>query len=185
MDDDKLIERAKQGDLDAFRALVEKYFPVVERFAYQIGNPASQIDDITQEVFLRVYRFLNTFSKGKFSTWLYQITLNISRDNMRKNKRDQEKMEKLYREPSPAVVEVEGQLLKKDEYRHLHGLITELDDKYKIPLILFYFQEKKYDEIAEILSIPLATVKTRISRARRKLKEALGEAAGGEDDGRL
>ncbi|HEX7064759.1 MAG TPA: sigma-70 family RNA polymerase sigma factor [Bacillales bacterium] len=184
MEEERLIQRAKDGDLEAFRELVERFLPVVERFAYQIGSPPAQIEDVAQEVFLRVYRFLNTYSSGKFSTWLYRITLNISRDMMRKNKREHDKVQKLYEQPAPPrPPEVEKQLLKNDEYRHLHNLIIGLDEKYRVPLVLFYFQEKKYDEIAEILSIPLATVKTRISRARRKLKELLEMTAGGEDDG--
>ncbi|HET7616197.1 MAG TPA: RNA polymerase sigma factor [Bacillales bacterium] len=180
MDEEKIIQRAKAGDAEAFRTLVEHYFPIVERFAYQIGSPSSHIEDITQEVFLRVYRFLDRYSSGKFTTWLYRITLNVFRDMMRKDKRNRERVERLSQQPQPESRHVEDQLLADAEHRHLHNLITGLDEKYKVPLVLFYFHEKKYDEIADILAIPLSTVKTRISRARARLKTALESSKGGE-----
>lgn len=181
MDEEKLIEQAKQGDLDAFHDLVEAYYPTVERFAYQIGSPPSQIDDVTQEVFLRVYRFLHKYSRGKFSTWLYKITLNISRDIIRKNNRDRKKVKKLSQQPTEGSQWMDKALLKDMEHQYLHQLITNLDEKYRVPLILFYFQERKYQEIADILSVPLSTVKTRITRARGQLKAALEEASEGDN----
>jgi RNA polymerase sigma-70 factor (ECF subfamily) len=180
MNEEELIEKAKSGDLEAFRQLVAVYYPVVERFAYQIGSPSNDIDDITQEVFLRVYRFLDTYTNAKFSTWLYKITLNISRDIIRKNKKSYEKEKKLSFEREQTFPQVEGNVLQKEDHRRLHDIILELNEKYRIPLILFYFHEKKYEEIAKILSIPLSTVKTRISRARQKVKEALAAVEGGE-----
>lgn len=178
--EDELIARAKQGDRQAFHDLVSLYYPIVERFAYQIGNPATQIEDVTQEVFLRVYRSLHQYSTGKFSTWLYTITLNISRDIFRKNKRNQEKIRKLSRQPLPSSTEIGDRLLKNAEHQQLHEVILRLKEKYRVPLVLFYFHEKTYDEIADILSMPTATVKTRVSRARKKLKIML-EASGGEE----
>lgn len=170
MEEEQLIEQAKKGDHEAFRQLVTHYYPVVERFAYQIGNPAHDVEDVTQEVFLRVYRFLHTYHDARFTTWLYKITLNISRDMMRKKKRQQNKLKKWLSDVSPLFVANDDPLLKKEEHRFLHEIIVQLPEKYRVPLVLFYFHEKKYEEIADILQIPLATVKTRISRARKKLQ---------------
>ncbi|HET7628147.1 MAG TPA: RNA polymerase sigma factor [Bacillales bacterium] len=180
MDEQRLIDRAKSGDTAAFQTLVEMYLPIVERFAYQIGSPPAHIEDITQEVFLRVYRFFDKYTSGKFTTWLYQITLNVLRDFMRKDKRNRDRTEKLAQERQPDSEPVEHRLLARDEHRRLHRLITELDEKYRVPLVLFYFHEKKYEEIADIMSTPLSTVKTRISRARGQLKKALENDEGGE-----
>lgn len=179
MNEEELIQKAKQGDLEAFRQLISNYYPVVERFAYQIGSPASDIEDITQEVFLRVYRFLDTYSNAKFSTWLYKITLNISRDIMRKNKRNLEKTKKMSFQREEVFLHIEDHLLKDEAHKELHEIILHLNEKYRVPLILFYFHDKKYEEIAKILSLPLSTVKTRISRARQKVKEALDASEGG------
>ena len=84
MDSTQLIIQAKNGDIAAYSILITNYSPIVERFAYQMGNPIHEIPDITQEVFIRMYRFIDGFSQAKFTTWLYKITLNVSRDFKRK-----------------------------------------------------------------------------------------------------
>ncbi|MTH55540.1 sigma-70 family RNA polymerase sigma factor [Bacillus mangrovi] len=175
MEEDELIKRARQGSATAFQQLVEIYRPVVERFAFQLGNRASDIDDITQEVFIRVYRFLDQFSKSKFSTWLYKITLNVTRDAGRKRTSSIKKVLKLQSEQNDPYPAAEAIALKNEKDRVLHICLQKLDSKYKIPIILFYFHEKKYDEIAEITSLTLSAVKTRILRGKGLLKKALEE----------
>jgi RNA polymerase sigma-70 factor, ECF subfamily len=175
MQDAELIKAAKTGDLEAFHQLMKKYLPVVEKFAYQIGNDPHDIEDVAQEVFLRVYRFIQQYSKAKFTTWLYQITLNVTRDLKRKSKSNKRKLEKVLKEKSRFDYETSDSLLISEEARELHESIQKLDEKYKVPLILFYFHDKKYDEISEVLSLRLSTVKTRIKRAKDKLKVILLE----------
>jgi RNA polymerase sigma-70 factor (ECF subfamily) len=173
MEEGELIRRAGDGDLDAFDELMKIYFPVVERFAYQLGNPVDSVDDITQEVFLRMYRYIHKYTRGKFTTWLYKLTLNVSRDMYRKRKSNANKFNRLKQRDHVAPATVEENVLKDEQDRDLHMLIQQLNDKYKVPLILFYFHEKNLDEIAEVLNIPVPTVKTRLSRAKKQLKVAL------------
>lgn len=175
MQEEELIQRAKQGNMNAFSELVEAYYPTVERFAYQLGNRQDEIQDITQEVFIRVYRFLDQFSKAKFSTWLYKITLNVTRDMARKRSQNLKKIFKIQKERQEEYPEVESHILQSEEDRRLHLCIQKLDEKYRIPIVLFYFHDKKYDEIAEIMSITLSTVKTRILRGKTMLKKAIEE----------
>lgn len=172
--EEELIKKAQQGSTVAFQQLVEQYYPVVERFAYQLGNRRDEIEDITQEVFIRVYRFLDQFSKAKFSTWLYKITLNVTRDMARKKAQNDRKLFKiqLEREVYP---EVEASILQSEEDRILHISIQRLNEKYSVPIILYYFHDKKYDEIAEILSISLSSVKTRLLRGKTMLKQIMEE----------
>jgi len=180
MSDDELIHLAKQGNRQALHDLIDRYLTTVERFAYQIGVSENDVDDVTQEVFLRVYRFLDQYSGSTFTTWLYKITLNAARDHFKKLHRDQKKWLKLFRQPADRIVTVETDVLKNEEDILLHSLIQNLDDKYKVPLILFYFHDKKLEEIADILNVPLSTVKTRLSRAKKRLKKMLNQK-GGED----
>lgn len=175
MGEEDLIRLAKQGDMNAFQQLVEQYYPVVERFAYQLGNRRDEIDDITQEVFIRVYRFLDQFSKAKFSTWLYKITLNVTRDTARKRSQNVRKVLKMGQERNEDYPVVESQILQNEEDQRLHQCLQKLDEKYRVPIVLFYFHEKKYEEISEILSMTLSTVKTRILRGKSMLKKALEE----------
>ncbi|KZZ83363.1 MULTISPECIES: RNA polymerase sigma factor [Bacillaceae] len=173
MQEDELVAKAKQGNTAAFHQLVENYRPVVERFAYQLGNRQDDIDDITQEVFIRVYRFLDQFTKAKFSTWLYKITLNVTRDAARKRASALRKVFKLQHEQHEEYPAAEAIIIKNENDRALHICLQKLDEKYKVPIILFFFHEKKYEEIAEIQSLTLSTVKTRILRGKAKLKKLL------------
>ncbi|MGF3105425.1 RNA polymerase sigma factor [Rossellomorea sp. DUT-2] len=183
MENGHLIERAKKGDLQAYSHLITYYSPIVERFAYQMGNSFADIPDITQEVFIRVYRFLDGFSYAKFTTWLYKITLNVSRDFKRRENQHNNRVKKIGNEPSENVITPQERILRQEEDRMLHECIQKLDGKYQIPIILYYFHEKKYEEMAEILSIKLSTVKTRLLRGKNLLKKELEDAE--KREGRL
>ncbi|WP_421381020.1 RNA polymerase sigma factor [Bacillus salacetis] len=177
MENEYFIAEAQKGNLTAYSELVKKYSPVVERFAFQMGASSSDIQDISQEVFIRVYRFLHQFSHSKFTTWLYKITLNVTRDFMRKENRYFLKSEKLAKESFQGDPYLpEEAVFREEEDRLLHECIQELDEKYRIPIILYYFHEKKYEEIQEILSLNLSTVKTRLLRGKDMLKKAMIKA---------
>ncbi len=176
---DELIQLAKNGDRDSLHELIERHLAIVERFAFQIGVSANDVEDVTQEVFIRVYRFLNQYTGKTFTTWLYKITLNVARDHFKKINRQRNKEQKLIKNLQWSAEYIEAAIFSREEDAALHQLIQQLDEKYKLPLVLFYFHDKKIDEIAAILSLPSATVKTRLARARSRLKKEL-EAMGGE-----
>jgi RNA polymerase sigma-70 factor (ECF subfamily) len=174
MTEEELIKKAKQGNMNAFGQLVELHYPVVEKFAYQLGNRQDEIEDITQEVFFRVYRFIDQFTKAKFSTWLYKITLNVTRDFSRKRQSNLRKVFKIQQDfRQDDYPEIESAVIRNEEDRILHLAIQKLDEKYRVPIVLYYFHEKKYEEIAEIMSITLSTVKTRILRGKTMLKKVM------------
>ena len=164
-----LIKQAMNGNINAFEQLLEQYLPTIERFAFQCGVPFDQIEDVTQEVCIKMYRFLHQFEHGKFTTWLYQITLNVVRDQYRKKQVMETKLSFFQNE------------LIRNYYEHfqnelndeLHNAITSLDDKYKFPLVLFYFHDLTYKEIATVLNISMPNVKLRILRAKKKLRNQL------------
>ncbi|MGM0875542.1 MAG: RNA polymerase sigma factor [Bacillota bacterium] len=183
MNEEELIKKAKQGNMNAFHQLVELHYPVVEKFAYQLGNRHDEIADIAQEVFIRVYRFIDQFSKAKFSTWLYKITLNVTRDFSRKRKSNLRKVFKIQQDfRNDDYPETESRVIRNEEDRILHMAIQKLDEKYRVPIVLYYFHEKKYEEIAEIMSITLSTVKTRILRGKTLLKKMMEELNKKEGD---
>ncbi|KOS71796.1 RNA polymerase sigma factor [Lysinibacillus contaminans] len=173
MTEHKLIERAQQGDKEAYIELIRYHQQTVEKFAYQCGVHTSDVADVAQEVFVKLYRFLHQFKQDRFTTWLYKITLNATRDYYRKEKREQVKEDRLNAQPQASNVSAEKHVLNFEEDRLLHKAIQALDENYRYPLVLFYFHELKYEEIAEVLGISLSTVKVRILRAKEKLKVAL------------
>ena len=135
--------------------------------------------DITQEVFIKLYRFLHQFKQDRFTTWLYKITLNTTRDYYRKENREWDKQQKAIDNSSTTVQQsAELQVLLFEEDRELHYAIIQLDEKYRIPLILYYFQDLSYQQIADVLNITLSTVKTRLHRAKDSLKKLMDSNGG-------
>lgn len=171
-----ILKRAARGDKDAYAALVRLHYNTVEKFAFQCGVHNSDIQDVTQEVFIKLYRFLHQFREAKFTTWLYKMTVNTARDYYRKEQREKLKGEKLHQQTDQAYIWVDK------EEMELHEAILALDEKYRIPIVLYYFHDLKYEEIAEILAISLSTVKVRLLRAKEQLKQKLQQ--GGTNYGR-
>lgn len=177
-----IIKQAQNGDKIAYLKIIEHYHPMVEKFAYQSGVYAQDINDVTQEVFIKLYRFLSQFDDSKFTTWLYKITVNTASDYYRKAKREQARQQKLQQQSTIPVLTPEQQLLRFEEDQQLHNCLQQLDEKYRYPIILFYFHELTYEQIADVLSITLSTVKVRILRAKAQLKvllETRGEGING------
>ncbi|MGY4690821.1 RNA polymerase sigma factor [Salibacterium sp. K-3] len=164
------IELARTGNKEAFHDVVHTYYQTVQRFAYQIGVKPDEIDDVTQEVFLKVYRSLDSYSGGTFTTWLYSITLNAARDMMRKQKRQNRKIEKM-KETTPD--HAYDTLNVSEEAMELHDMIQKLDEKYRVPLVLHYFHHQTYAEISEVTGTSESGVKSQVMRARKKLKYAI------------
>ncbi|CAM3201967.1 sigma-70 family RNA polymerase sigma factor [Filibacter tadaridae] len=184
MDETELIVRAQQGDRAAYGELMNLHYRTVEKFAYQCGVSLDDVPDVTQEVFIKLYRFLNQFKQDRFTTWLYKITLNTARDYYRKESRERAKEKKLLKgERITSYDSPETKVLLFEEDRELHTAIIELDEKYRIPLILYYFQDLSYQQIADVLNITLSTVKTRLFRAKDGLKKTI-EINGGMDRGK-
>ena len=180
----QLITKAQQGDKKAYGALMKLHYRTVEKFAFQCGVRLDDVPDVTQEVFIKLYRFLHHFKQDRFTTWLYKITLNTARDYYRKESRERDKEQKVMTYGKHIEYNsAEMSVFMLDEDRELHKAIIKLDEKYRIPLILFYFQDLTYEQIADILSITLSAVKTRLFRARGRLKNAI-EEMGGANNGR-
>ena len=175
MDQLELIDRAQKGDKVAYGELMNLHHRTVEKFAFQCGVKADDVQDVTQEVFIKLYRFLHQFKRDRFTTWLYKITLNAARDYYRKENREKDKESKVQEEtyfgiPSKST---ESKILVFEEDRELHEAIQTLEEKYRVPIVLFYFQELTYEQIGEVMNIPMATVKTRLLRGKEQLKSAI------------
>ncbi|MEC5424908.1 RNA polymerase sigma factor [Virgibacillus sp. C22-A2] len=169
MEEEEMIRLAKLNNEEAFELLVEKYKPIIEKFSFQFGMNQENISDVVQETFIKIHRNLNQFHTGKLSTWIYQITLNVTRDYYRKRKRDINLLNKAKK--SQLEIHKETLLFVKEEHVILHECLQKLKMKHKTPLILFYFHDKSYEEIAVILKIKLSLVKTRIHQGKKQLRE--------------
>ncbi|MFD1020525.1 RNA polymerase sigma factor [Thalassobacillus hwangdonensis] len=172
MDEVNMIKRVKDGDHEAFRFLMQRYKSTVEKFAFQFGLLPDEVQDVTQEVFLKVYNNISKYEGGKFSTWIYQICLNVTRDYFRKQQRERRKWKKAQRDAEVTFREETAKYFSSEEKAEMHGFIRGLNEKYRTPIILYYFHEMSYEEIAEATKVSLSAVKSRIHRAKAKLKTA-------------
>jgi RNA polymerase sigma-70 factor (ECF subfamily) len=178
--DETLVDRCNSNDHQAFEELVNRYKHRVHWVIRRMMG-SNEEEDLAQEVFLRVYEALPNFRKeSKFSTWIYKITRNLCLLELRKTKRrgehlsleeeGEEKVHWLLRESDD---DMERQIERRDISNGVRQLINQLPEQYRTTLTLFYMNQASYEEIADIMEIPLGTVKTYIHRARLRLRDML------------
>ena len=170
MENHQLILRAQAGDREAFAGLFEQYKNLVYRSAWLMLGDRHDAEDVLQEVFVLVHRSLAGFDpqKGAFSTWLHRITINQCLNQRRRHNPVSVTLE----DGAPTSDFPGSQLADKEAvWQALHGL----SDKQQAVLVLRYYWELSYAEVAQILEIPLGTVKSRLDLALRTLRKALDE----------
>ena len=168
------IEAAQRGDHTAFARLVEAYKQPVYNLAYRMLGNVPEAEDAAQEVFLRAYLKLASYDRErKFSTWLLSIASNYCIDVLRRRRAtlvtlDDAEFGLESREPGPEQSAVEG------EQREAIGrAISALAPAYRLPAILRYYYDLPYEEIERITGLTETTVKTRLHRARRMIRDLL------------
>jgi RNA polymerase sigma-70 factor (ECF subfamily) len=171
-----LKEKWQSGDVSAFEALYNQYKNLVYRTAFLITGEKEEAEDILQEVFVSVWKSRDTYDsrKGKITTWLHTITVNHCSTRQRK------KQPALSLEENMPVLSginsganPEQSVMNKQEYESVISVLNTLDHRHRMVLVLRYFNELSYDEIARIAGIPLGTVKSRINTALKYLREQL------------
>jgi RNA polymerase sigma-70 factor (ECF subfamily) len=177
------VERAQNGDMAAFRELVERYKHQVYYLALDMMSNPQDAEDMSQEVFIKAYRYLNSFrGDAKFSSWLYRITMNTCIDHRRKKsmksmKQTQTLNEKELLEPDSFSVDAETHPERKTEanfiQKHIDQALQKLTDKERAIFILRHYHEKKFHEIANIRKITVGSAKGTLFRAIRKLQKEL------------
>ena len=173
--DKELVEAAKT-DPDVFGLIVNRYwhrlFCYTRRLTY---FSQEDIEDVMQEVFIKVYRFLNDYDDSfAFSTWIYQITRNTVIDEIRKRKVRPQAMQLDTEEMMTVLkssMDVEKEVHAKESMANLHKAIEKLPFKYREILTLRFLEEKDYNEIMDIMQIPKGTVASLINRGRKILLE--------------
>ena len=174
MNEHMVINRAKQGDQRAFETLVTEYEQKVYSLAYHYVGSEQDAMDICQEVFLRVYRFLPQFSgESRFSTWLYRVTSNACKDFLRKKGSRMEVS--LSQEGEEEDYTPENVLEQKEMRRQIEESLHQLSPDHREILVMRDVLGLSYEEIANSLDLEEGTVKSRISRAREKLRIKLTE----------
>ena len=169
-----LISRARDGDREAFGALVEQYRDNVYRLAYRMCGNEYDADEAAQEAFVAAWRALPNFrGDAKFSTWLYRLTTNAAIDVMRREKRHQTVGDGEMIEVADDADSPQETVERTEQQEAVQKALATLSEEYREVLLLRYMEELDYAEIAEVLQLPSGTVKSRINRAKAALKTAL------------
>jgi RNA polymerase sigma-70 factor (ECF subfamily) len=178
--DTDLVERCLKGGGGAWEELVRSHTRLVYGACYRFTGRVDEAHDLTQEVFLRVFRSLHTFNpeSGAFRTWLVRLTRNLLIDNYRKNKKHQivdALDDQIYalEETSGLGGQADRLLRRREAQEALQSALSQLSPELREAVILRDFQELEYREIGESLDIPEGTVKSRINRGRRELARRL------------
>jgi len=174
--DRELVQRAADGDRFAFSELVRRHERRVYNLAYRVLGREEDARDATQDAFLSALRKLSSYrGDAAFTTWMHRVTVNACYDILRKRKR--EPQAELPEEPDEGprhADHAETTAISVDVRRAL----LEVPFEFRAPLVMHDVQDLPYDQIAEILGVPVGTVKSRIHRGRVALAAALGERFG-------
>ena len=178
MEENRLIQRAARGDAEAFNVLLGAHERRMYAVALRMCGNAEDAQDCLQEAMLRVFRSIGGFkAQSSFSTWVYRITMNTCLDELRRRKsRPSASLDGLLDAGWSPVDEgesPEGHALRNESRRNLEACIQELPEDMRAALVLRDVHGYAYDEIADALGVNVGTVKSRISRAREKLREKI------------
>jgi RNA polymerase sigma-70 factor (ECF subfamily) len=174
-----VLARARQGDSDAFRVLVERHSRNAFRLAHRLTGNEQDAEDVVQESFIRAYRQLGRFeSRANFGTWLYRIVANCSVDliRVRQSRRDQSRAESLDEAADMASNRAPGpeRLARSAEIeRHVASALSQLSPLERAAFTLRHYEGRSIDEIGRMLGLGTSATKHSVFRAVRKLRAAL------------
>lgn len=179
-----LVRRAQRGELAAFNTLVVRHQDAAFSLAYRFLRSRESAEDVTQEAFLRAFRRLDTFRGDRFRSWLLRIVANAARDELRRRKRrPQRSLDEARDDPDmPNIDPVEPRpgpqaaAENADLRRVLDEALGQLPEDWRLVVLLSDVHGLAYDEVAASAGIPVGTVKSRLSRARARLREILRES---------
>lgn len=178
--DKSLVERCLAGEDLAWDELVRTHTKRVYGLCYRFTNSATEAQDLTQEVFLRIFKSVKSFraDEGNFTTWMARLTRNLLIDHYRRSRQDRatdsiEGQLPVLEEKVSASVRPDGLVAGREAREQLQSALQKLSPELRETLILRDLEEMEYREIAEVLRIPEGTVKSRLNRARAELARAV------------
>jgi RNA polymerase sigma factor (sigma-70 family) len=171
--DSRLLAEAREGGEKAFRRLVERCQPMAYAVVRGVLGDRWDVEDVVQEVFIRVYRGLAGFrGEAKLSTWVYTIARNEAVNAARRQRPADESIDDVV-VASPDEARPDERYMRKAQREELERCLSELEENFRVALELRYMAEMSYQEIAGTMGLPMGTVKTYIHRAKIELKRKM------------
>ena len=190
-DDFENVSRCQRGDVDAFEEIVRKYQTKMFNISYRVTGDYNDAAEVVQDAFVSAYRSIKSFrGKAKFSTWLYTIVVNLSRNRLKQVKSRALKERYSINDPvdtdnghmqmeyASSDLSVLDRLEKRDVEQRVQGCINALDGEFREVIVLRDIQGFSYDEIGDMLEIAEGTVKSRLHRARDSIRKCLKKFIG-------
>jgi len=169
LSDEKLIEIIRGTDRELYAEIIKRYQAKLMRYAGYITGDDNMGADAVQESFIKAYVNLNSFDvKKKFSSWIYRIVHNEAINLVNKHKKQVPISDE---DGYNSGIDLEDDFIKSELISHAHGCLEKMPIIYREPLSLLYLEERSYEEISDILRIPVGTVGTRINRAKGIMKK--------------
>jgi RNA polymerase sigma-70 factor, ECF subfamily len=190
-----LVQRAQAGDRDALSALVQSQQTYVYSIAMSLMHNPADAADMTQEAFVRLLRSLGTYrAETKFTTWLYRLVTNICLDGLRRRGRPVDSLDEPASSQAGDDAQTPGERLAdsdrwtqpeeevqlRESATEVRAALATLPPAQRLALTLHYFQDQRYEDIADVMSLPLNTVKSHIRRGKERLALVLSNPAEGE-----
>ncbi len=170
-----LVTRAVAGDERAFAELVTRYQTAVYNLAYRMLGDSAEAEDAAQEVFLRMYRRLGTYDANhRFSTWVLSIASHYCIDLLRRKRPWLVPLENIQNWMRARGRGPEALALAREQQDTVRGYLAKLPEHYRLVLLLRYWHDLGYEEIAQVVDLPVSTIKARLHRARNALAALMG-----------
>ncbi len=169
---ENIIIEASEGNTEAFERIYNEYSGFVYNVAFRVVNNIDEAEEITQEVFITVYRKLKSFKfKSSLKTWVYRIAVNMAIDYAKKRKREQDHTVSYedYNKPGETTDPLSEEIERAEQEKTISTLLEALSPDQRACIVLRSIEGLSYQEISESLNININTVRTRLKRAREKL----------------
>lgn len=172
------IQAILSGDKQAYAHIINKYKNQLFATILRMTRNPQDAQDLVQEAFIKVYKQLGQYNgNGSFSGWIYRVAINHCLDELRKKHYSMKQVE-MNEEMAPTSVHPEVILLKKEKQRQLERLIATLPKDERIIILLRYVNELSYEEMSEILDIPVSTIRNKLHRAKKKMRTTIEQRGG-------
>lgn len=168
----ELVKRSQRGDRDAFSELVRRHQQIVYNVSYRYMRDTALAEDMSQEAFIKAFRLLKGFrGECSFSTWMYRVTCSVCLTELSRRKKRGE----VALQPKHNAEAAVHPITNFDMPEMVRRCVTHLPDRYATIVTLYYLKGISYDEIAEVMSIPMGTLKTWMHRARKQLHKIVSK----------
>ncbi len=182
LSDEQLVVVVREKDKELYSEIIRRYQTKLSHYLRKFIKSDDELEDVLQEVFIKAYRNLFNFDENKkFSPWIYRIAHNEALNNIKKYRKESVSLDDQEIDVIDDDIDVKDKIDRSILKKKIEAALSKLKDKYREPVILYFFEQKTYEEIGDILHLPRNTVGTLVLRGKKILKKFLTtEQYGGE-----